>query len=142
MQHATCSGPIAALLRPRSIALVGVSPRGGTGARILKNAARRGCPICPVNANETEINGVKCYNSLENLPGRPDCVVVSVRAESVLGVLGEAAGLGIPSAIVIAEGFTDAGSEEGRERQGLPKACSRRLRAQPTWRLPDRTAWA
>jgi acyl-CoA synthetase (NDP forming) len=125
MLHARCNGPIAALLRPRSIALVGVSPRGGTGARILENAARRGCPICPVNANETEINGVKCYNSLENLPGRPDCVVVSVRAESVLGVLGEAAGLGIPSAIVIAEGFTDAGSEEGRERQGLLAALAR-----------------
>jgi acetyltransferase len=44
-------------------------------------------------------------------------VVVSVPADSVPGVVGEAAGLGIPSAVVIAEGFADAGTDEGRERQ-------------------------
>ena len=34
--------PVEALLRPRAIALVGVSARGGTGARILQSNARFG----------------------------------------------------------------------------------------------------
>jgi acyl-CoA synthetase (NDP forming) len=112
--------PIAALLRPRAIALVGVSPRGGVGAKILETGRRAGfhCPIWPVNANYAEINGVACYPSLASLPQRPDCVAVSVPADSVLSVLTEVAGLGIPSAIVIAEGFADAATDEGRERQG------------------------
>jgi acyl-CoA synthetase (NDP forming) len=111
--------PIAALLRPRAIALVGVSPRGGVGAKILETSQRSSfrCPIWLVNANYAEINGTQCYASLASLPERPDCVVVSVPADAVLGVLAEAAGLGIPSVIVIAEGFADAGTEEGRERQ-------------------------
>ena len=89
------------------------------GAKILDTGGRTSfrCPIWPVNANRTEINGVTCYQSLATLPERPDCVVVSVPADAVLGVLTEAASLGIPSAIVIAEGFADAGSDEGRERQ-------------------------
>jgi acetyltransferase len=111
--------PIAALLRPRAMALVGVSPRGGVGVKILETGQRSGfrCPIWPVNANYAEINGTRCYPSLANLPERPDCVVVSIPADAVHGVLAEAAGLGIPSAIVIAEGFADAGTDEGRERQ-------------------------
>jgi acetyltransferase len=110
---------MAALLRPRAIALVGVSPRGGVGAKILDTSGRAGfrCPIWPVNANRTEINGVTCYASLASVPERPDCVVVSVPADAVPGVLAEAAGLGIPGAIVIAEGFADAGTDDGRERQ-------------------------
>jgi acyl-CoA synthetase (NDP forming) len=118
MDQAMRTPPIAALLRPRAMALVGVSPRG-VGAKILETGGRTGFryPIWPVNANRTEINGVTCYPSLASLPERPDCVVVSVPADAVLGVLAEAAGLGVPSAIVIAEGFADAGTDEGRKRQ-------------------------
>jgi acetate---CoA ligase (ADP-forming) len=111
--------PVQALLRPRAIALVGVSPKGGAGARILQSNERFGfaVPTWPVNPNYREIAGHRCYASLKELPEVPDCVVVSVPAAAVLDVVGEAAAAGIRGAFVISEGFADAATEAGRELQ-------------------------
>jgi acetate---CoA ligase (ADP-forming) len=111
--------PVQALLRPRSIALVGVSAKGGAGARILESNARFGfaVPTWPVNPNYREIAGHRCYPSFKDLPEVPDCVVVSVPAEAVLDVVAEAAATGIQGAFVISEGFADAATDAGRELQ-------------------------
>jgi acyl-CoA synthetase (NDP forming) len=111
--------PVQALLRPRAIALVGVSPKGGVGARILESNARfgRAVPTWPVNPNYREIAGQRCYGAFKDLPDTPDCVVVSVPAEAVLGVIGEAAAAGIRGAFVISEGFADAATDAGRDLQ-------------------------
>ncbi len=111
--------PVAALLRPRAIALVGVSAKGGVGARILESNARFGgrVPIWPVNPNYREIAGQPCYGSFKELPDRPDCVVVSLPAEAVLGVVEAAAAAGIRGAFIISEGFADAASDAGRDLQ-------------------------
>jgi predicted CoA-binding protein len=110
---------VAALLRPRAIALVGVSPKGGAGARILQSNARFGfaVPAWPVNPNHREIAGHRCYASFKELPAIPDCVVVSVPSEAVLDVVGEAAAAGIRGAFVISEGFADAATDAGRALQ-------------------------
>ncbi|HEY6255216.1 MAG TPA: CoA-binding protein, partial [Xanthobacteraceae bacterium] len=110
---------VRALLRPRAIALVGVSPKGGAGARILESNARfaRAVPTWPVNPNYAEIGGQRCYRALADLPERPDCVVVSVPADAVLGVVGEAIAAGIPGAFIISEGFADAANDAGRGLQ-------------------------
>jgi len=110
---------IKALLRPRAIALVGVSAKGGTGARILESNERFGfaVPTWPVNPNYAEIAGKRCYRSLKELPEVPDCVVISVPAEAVVDVVGEAAAAGIRAAFIISEGFADAANDAGRERQ-------------------------
>jgi acetyltransferase len=107
------------LLRPRAIALVGVSAKGGTGARILESNERFGfaVPTWPVNPNYAEIAGRRCYRSLKELPEVPDCVVISVPAEAVFDVVGEAAAAGIRGAFIISEGFADAATDAGRERQ-------------------------
>jgi acyl-CoA synthetase (NDP forming) len=119
--------PVEALLRPRAIALVGVSAKGGAGARILESGARFGftVPTFPVNPNYDEVGGHRCYKSLQDLPQRPDCVVISVPAEAVVDVLGDAAAAGIRGAFVISEGFADAASDEGRERQQRLVALAR-----------------
>src|ERR1700740_749731 len=119
---------VRALLRPRAIALVGVSAKGGTGARILESNARFGfkIPSWPVNPNYREIAGHRCYPSLGGLPHRPDCVVISVPGEAVLDVLGETAAAGIPGAFVISEGFADAATDQGRARQAELVALARR----------------
>jgi acetate---CoA ligase (ADP-forming) len=120
MTPATMSArPARALLRPRAIALVGVSPKGGAGARILESNARfaRAVPTWPVNPNYREIAGQRCYGSFEELPQVPDCVVVSVPAEAVLDVIADAAAAGIRGACVISEGFADAATDAGRALQ-------------------------
>src|SRR5438093_12295601 len=103
--HQAMPPPIEALLKPRAIALVGVSAKGGAGANILKSGERFGyaVPTWPVNPNAAEIGGHRCYKSLKDLPALPDCVVIAVPAEAVLDVLGAAAAAGISSAFVISE---------------------------------------
>src|SRR5215467_14632052 len=125
--HQAMPPPIEALLRPRAIALVGVSPKGGAGANILRSGQRFGyaVPTWPVNPNASEIAGQRCYASLRDLPQMPDCVIVAVPASAVLDVVGEAAALGVRGVYVVSEGFADAANDEGRERQAKLMALAR-----------------
>ena len=58
-----------------------------------------------------------CYPSLNELPEVPDCVVVALPVTGVLRVIEEAAAAGVPSGIVVAEGFADGDTAAGRRRQ-------------------------
>lgn len=119
--------PVEALLRPRSIALIGISAKGGSGAKILQSTRRSGFDgsVWPVNPNYPDIAGVPCFKSLRDLPGIPDCLVVSVPADGVLDILEDAADLGIRSSLVVSEGFADAATDEGRDRQQRLVALAR-----------------
>ena len=119
--------PVEALLKPRSIALVGISAKGGIGANILRSGQRFGfvVPIWPVNPNYDEINGRPCFKTLRDLPEVPDCVVVSVPADAVYDVVAEASAIGVRAAFVISEGFADAATTQGRERQNELAALAR-----------------
>ncbi len=108
-----------ALLRPRSVAVVGASPRGSTGGRILGNVLGSGFrgAVYPVNPNYPEVRGKPCFPSIDGLPEVPDCVIVALPVSRVLAVIEEAAGAGVPSGIVVAEGFADGDTAAGRRRQ-------------------------
>src|SRR4051794_22015472 len=119
MQQSHSQLPVASLLKPRAIALVGVSAKGGAGANILKSGARFGfgVPTWPVNPNADEIAGQRCYKSLRELPDKPDCVVIAVPADAVIDVVRDTAAAGIRAAYIVSEGFADAATDEGRARQ-------------------------
>ena len=108
-----------ALLRPKSVAVVGASPRASTGGRILGNLLASGFQgaVYPVNPNYTEIRDRPCHPSLDGLPEVPDCVVVALPAARALAVVEEAVAAGVPSGIVVAEGFADGDTVAGRRRQ-------------------------
>lgn len=110
---------IASLLNPKSIAIIGISPKGRTGLGILENTLAVGFkgPIYLINPNYPEIVGRKCYPSIRDLPEAPDKLIVAVPAGAVLSVLEEAHAVGTRAALVVAEGFADANTDEGRARQ-------------------------
>lgn len=103
------------LLDPGSIAIVGASPRPGSfGGNVLANLVRHySGRILPVNPQYDAIGELPCHRGLANLPQRPDCVGIAVPGARVEGVLREAAGLGIPSAIVFSSGFAETGTPDG-----------------------------
>jgi acyl-CoA synthetase (NDP forming) len=115
---------IASLLNPQSIAIIGISPRARTGTTFLENTLMVGYkkPIYLVNPNYPDINGRKCYPSLKELPEVPDKLIVALPADAVLPVLEDAYNVGIRSALVVAEGFADANTDEGRARQAKLRA--------------------
>jgi len=108
-----------ALLKPRSVAVVGASPRASVGGRMYRNMISAGFEgdLFPVNPNYDEIDGAQCFPNIDSLPMVPDCVSFAVPYQAVFEPLEAAARRGVKSAVVVADGFDDAATDEGRERQ-------------------------
>ena len=115
------------MLNPRSIAVVGASPKGGYGGRLL-NAVLRSkdrVRIYPVNPNYDEIAGIKSYRSIAELPEAPDLMGIVVPYNKVLGVLRESHEKGAGSAVVISAGFAERGTDSGLDLQRQVGAFAR-----------------
>lgn len=107
------------MLNPRSIAVVGATPKGGYGGRLLNAVlkAKDRVRIYPVNPNYGEIMGVASYRSVAELPEAPDLVGVVVPYHQVLGVLKECHEKHAGSAVVISAGFAERGTDSGLDLQ-------------------------
>lgn len=98
---------------PKSVAIIGASrdaKRGGH--RILKNvkAGFQGA-IYPVNPQCEEIDGLRCYASVRDIPGPVDLAIVYVPARLVPGVVRECAAHGVRGVIIESAGFAEVGAE-------------------------------
>ncbi len=111
---------IAKMLNPRSIAIVGATPRMQYGGRFLAAAlkAKDRVKVYAVNPRYDEIMGVKSYPSVTSLPEAPDVVGIVVPYDQVLDVLEESHRKGAGSAIVISAGFAERGTGDRRDLQG------------------------
>ncbi len=103
-----------ALFRPAAVAVLGASPRadamGTYVARNLRDGGYAG-EIYPIHPTATEVEGMRCYPDLASLPRVPDCAVVALSADKVMGALRDAAAQGVKSAVVFASGFAELGAE-------------------------------
>ena len=117
------------LIAPRSIAIVGASPRAGSfGLRTLENLANFRGPVWPVNAKYQKIGEHACYASLAALPGKPDLVALVVPREGVETALMEAAAVGAGAVVVYASGYGEMGRDEGSAAQQRLTAIARAAR--------------
>src|SRR6202158_5236519 len=116
------------LLSPRSVALVGASPRqGSVGRAILGNIrkARFKGEFGLVNTHYPEIDGVATVNSLGKLPFVPELVVITAPAAAVVGIIDEAGQRGAAGALIVSAGLGHgAGSpaeaaERGAQKYGM-----------------------
>jgi acetyltransferase len=115
------------MLNPRSIAIVGASPKGGYGGRLLNAVmrAKERIRIYPVNPNYEEINGMRAYRRIADLPEAPDLVGVVVAYNRVLDVLQECHAKKAASAVIISAGFAERGTEAGLTLQQKVAAFAR-----------------
>jgi acyl-CoA synthetase (NDP forming) len=106
-----------ALLRPRSVALIGASrdPKA-LGGRPLGFMARYGYAgrVYPVNGKGGEVQSVPAYASVLDLPEPVDLALVMVTASLVAPVLRECAAAGVRVAVIVSSGFGE-GMGEGEE---------------------------
>jgi acyl-CoA synthetase (NDP forming) len=102
---------IDALLRPRSIAIVGASPRSYVGRVLCENLRGLGYEgaVFPVNPRYGDVAGWRCYPSVEALPEGPDAVVAAISFDRIPAVLRAAAEMGTRAAVVPGGGFTETG---------------------------------
>lgn len=101
------------LFYPASIAVVGVSPKGGYGLGTVENLARFGYAgrIYQVNPNHAEIAGQPVWPSLAALPEAVDAVAIAVPARATPEIVREAIATGAGGAVAFAAGFAELGDE-------------------------------
>lgn len=96
------------LFAPRSIAIVGASPRPGSlGLTFLKNLIQGGFAgaLYPVNPHHKQIENLPCFASIAKLPETPDLVVIAVPPRNVLDVVEDAGKRGAAAAIIATAGL-------------------------------------
>jgi len=111
--------PLESLFEADRIAIIGASERNHYAATIFRNLQKLGfdtSQIVPVNPNRAEVFGLKAYPSLLDVPGEIPLAVVATNAKSVLSVVRQLGEKGVRGAIVLADGFREAG-EEGKALQ-------------------------
>ena len=103
-----------AILRPRSIAVIGASRTPNTiGWQILDNLLRFGFngPLFPVNPKADTIHSIRAYPSVEAIPDPVDLAIVVVPKHLVQGVAEECGRKGVKGLVVITAGFAEVGGE-------------------------------
>ncbi len=107
------------LLRPRSVALVGVSDDPAkTAARPLAYLRQGGFAgaIYPVNPRRATVQGEKAWPSVAELPEVPDHAYIVAPTEAALEAVEQCGRAGVPVVTVLAAGFSEAGAAgEARE---------------------------
>ena len=97
-----------AVFRPRSVAVVGASPRErSVGRAVVRNLREAGFagPVGLVNPKYRQIEGTPAVARLADLPFRPELVVVTTPAATVPGVIAEAVAAGARAAVVVSAGL-------------------------------------
>lgn len=102
------------MLNPRSLAVIGATPRLQYGGRFLAAMlrAKERVRVYAVNPRYDEIMGVTSYPSVTALPEAPDVVGIVVPYHQVLPTLQECHRKGVGAAIVISAGFAERGEAD------------------------------
>jgi acyl-CoA synthetase (NDP forming) len=115
-----------ALLRPRSIAVLGASDRPSVGRTLIESLDRLGFPgpVYPVNPKYETLLGRPCYPSVADLPRDVDALAFCVSYARILEHIPLAVERGVGAAVIFDGGFAEAGAE-GRARQDRIAALCR-----------------
>jgi acetyltransferase len=109
---------------PRSVALIGASPREkSVGRAVLKNLRDGGWsgPLHLINPKHREIDGVETLGDLSQVSAPPDLVLVSSPPATVPDVVAQSAQMGVSAAIIITAGL-------GHGPGSLSEACEQAAR--------------
>jgi acetyltransferase len=115
---------------PRSIAVVGASPRQTSpGRAVLNNLHRSGFPgqIYLVNSHYDSIADVRASKSYDLLPDPPDIVVIGVPPPAVPSVLAAAAAKGTAAAIILTAGLGHGPGSLADQCEKVARATGMRL---------------
>lgn len=105
---------------PHSIAVIGASPHEGRLGQRIWRALRRGCrcadgsyrpfegELWPVNPHHNELDGVRVFHKLRQLPAAPELAVIATPPAAVAGVVAELAQMGTRTVLVLSQGMSAA----------------------------------
>jgi acyl-CoA synthetase (NDP forming) len=111
---------IAKLLSPRNVAVIGAAPVGqGLRGRILEilRAHPYAGPIYPVSRSNAEVQGLKAYPTIGDVPGPVDLAVLIIPAQFVVDELRRCGEAGVGAVIILSSGFAEEPGETGARMQ-------------------------
>ena len=111
---------IRSLLAPRSLAVVGASPRN---VAAVETVVASGVRAWGVNPNRGEVAGLRCYPSVADLPEVPECAFLMVNHERVESAFEEAAAAGVRAFVV-----PGVGAEAGAAAKPITERLAARAR--------------
>ena len=98
------------LLRPASIAVIG----GSWGRSVLEQCVRMqyGGELWPVHPKLEQVQGYRCYKSVDELPSAPDATFIGVNRQLTIEMVKQLADAGAGGAVCFASGFSEASAED------------------------------
>ena len=108
-----------AVLKPRSIAVIGASRRNLTiGNRLFRNLLQHEFTgvVYPVNPKAKVVAAVQTYPSVLDIPGEVDLAIIITPADTVPRLMDECGQKGVRGVIIISAGFGES-SPEGKAKQ-------------------------
>ena len=102
------------LLAPRSVAIIGasedVSRIGGRPIAAMLKAGFTG-EIWPVNPKRAIVQGLTCYETIDDLPGPPDAALIAIPAKFVPEAIAALGRKGCKAATLFSAGFAEIGED-------------------------------
>ena len=121
-QRRASSAAITALMRPRSVAIIGVSAKPGSAGRVvlelLGNNKFSG-PVYLVGRSASDIEGHKVLASIDELPQEVDLAVLTLPAGAVRDAVEGCVRRKVKVAVIFASGFAEVGSDGVSEQDRI-----------------------
>jgi len=96
---------------PRSIAVIGASQDSSKmGYAVMHNLLHFPGQLYPINNKRSEIQGIKAFHNITQVPAPVDLAVITVPATQVPAVVEECGKKGVPLVIIITAGFKEMGA--------------------------------
>ena len=116
------------MLRPRSVAVLGASgDPTRIGGRPIDYMLKQGFKgtILPVNPNRAEVQGLRAYASVADLPEIPDTAIIAVPTALAVQGIEDLGARGVRSAIVFTAGFAEMDAAGAEAQQRMMEAAKR-----------------
>ncbi len=114
------------LFRPKSVAIIGASTNPAkTSGRPLKFLREYGFSgkIWPVNPQSSEIEGIRCYASIDDLPAAPDASIILLGPAGTEDAIRKLSTLGASASIVLGGGYSETGPAGIKRQVALSEAA-------------------
>ena len=110
-------------VEPKSVAIIGTSrvPMvwGSSPIDVLPNLIGYGYrgKIYPIHPHVSEIQGLKAYATVAEVPENIDLAVINLPRDIIPGIVEECVNKNVEAIIILAQGFADADDDEGKQLQ-------------------------
>ena len=112
--HVGVTASLLPFFAPKSLAVIGASPRRGTiGGELFRNVLQADFAgaAYPVNRHGEPVGGVAGYSAIAEVPAPVDLAVICVAGHRVVGATREVLETGVKAICVISAGFAETGVE-------------------------------